>query len=73
MFWNPVFSFLKDAGKLSDSEMLRTFNNGIGMIAVVPEDVSEEIMDRLQGMNEKAFVIGKIVDRKTSKTQIKFI
>jgi len=68
----PVFSFLKDAGKISDSEMLRTFNNGIGMIAVVPEDVSEEIMDRLQGMNEKAFVIGKIVDRKTSKTQIKY-
>jgi len=70
---HPVFTFLKDAGNISDAEMLRTFNNGIGMIAVVPEEVSEEIMDRLQGMNEKAFLIGSVVDRKSSKTQVKFI
>jgi len=69
----PVFSFLKDAGKITDAEMLRTFNNGIGIIAVVPEDASEEIMDRLQGMNEKAFIIGTIVNRRTSKTQVKYI
>jgi phosphoribosylformylglycinamidine cyclo-ligase len=69
----PIFSFLQQAGKISDPEMLRTFNNGIGMIAVVPEEASQEILERLSGMNEKAYLIGTVVERKTSKTQIKWI
>jgi len=69
----PVFSFLQQAGKISVAEMLRTFNNGIGLIAVVPENFSQEIMERFSGMNEKAFLIGKVVERKTSKSQIKWI
>lgn len=69
----PIFSFLQQAGKISDMEMLRTFNNGIGMIAVVPEEASQEILERLSGMNEKAYLIGTVVERKTSKTQIKWI
>lgn len=69
----PVFSFLQQAGKISVAEMLRTFNNGIGLIAVVPEDFSQEIMERFSGMNEKAFLIGKVVERETSKSQIKWV
>ncbi len=69
----PVFSYLQQAGNVSETAMLRTFNNGIGLIAVVPEDCSQEIMERLSGMNEKAFLIGKVVERKTSKSQIKWV
>jgi phosphoribosylformylglycinamidine cyclo-ligase len=54
-------------------EMLRTFNNGIGMIAVVPEDAAQDVLERLVGMNEKAFLIGTVVERKTSKSQVKWI
>jgi phosphoribosylformylglycinamidine cyclo-ligase len=39
----PVFQFLKQAGNISDEEMFRTFNNGIGMIAVVPEKAVDEL------------------------------
>jgi phosphoribosylformylglycinamidine cyclo-ligase len=59
----PVFSFLKQAGNICDEEMLRTFNNGIGMVAVVPENAASEVIERLAGMNEKAFLIGEILDR----------
>ncbi len=69
----PVFSFLKKAGKISDTEMYRTFNNGIGMIVVVPEDAAQDVMERLSGMNEKVFIIGKVVERKTAKSQFKWI
>ncbi|MEJ2657656.1 MAG: phosphoribosylformylglycinamidine cyclo-ligase, partial [Desulfobacterales bacterium] len=31
----PVFGYLQQAGNISEKEMMRTFNNGIGMIAVV--------------------------------------
>jgi phosphoribosylformylglycinamidine cyclo-ligase len=69
----PIFTFLKKAGKIAETEMLRTFNNGIGMIAVVPEEAAQDVMQRLEGMNEKAFVIGRVVERKTSKSQVKWL
>ncbi|MBN1930456.1 MAG: phosphoribosylformylglycinamidine cyclo-ligase [Desulfobacterales bacterium] len=69
----PIFNFLQQAGNVSETEMLRTFNNGIGMIAVVPEKAAQDILERLTAMNEKAFVIGEIVERKNSTTQIEWI
>ncbi|MEA2077277.1 MAG: phosphoribosylformylglycinamidine cyclo-ligase, partial [Candidatus Marinimicrobia bacterium] len=62
----PVFKYLKDAGNVKDSEMWRTFNNGIGLIAVVPEDAAQDVVERVAGMNEKAYVIGEVVQKKKS-------
>jgi len=47
-----------------EPEMLRTFNNGIGMVAVVPESAAPEVIERLNAMNEPAFLIGEIIERK---------
>jgi phosphoribosylformylglycinamidine cyclo-ligase len=69
----PVFNFLQKAGNISEDEMMRTFNNGIGMVAIVPEKSTQEIMERLGAINEKAFVIGDIAERKSSAAQIKWI
>lgn len=69
----PVFTYLQQAGNISEREMMRTFNNGIGMIAVVPEDAAQEILERLIAMNEKAFAIGEIVERKDSGERIQWI
>ena len=59
----PVFPFLQKAGRIADGEMKRTFNNGIGMIAVVPEQATSDVVERLRGMGEKVFVIGEIIKR----------
>ncbi len=56
----PVFSFLKEKGNIPEEEMLRTFNNGIGMILVVRLKDVDDILSRLNTMGEKAFVIGEI-------------
>lgn len=69
----PVFTFLKEAGRISDHEMMRTFNNGIGMVAVVPEAAVVDVMSRLEAMKETAYVIGDVVDRKDSSSQIEWI
>ena len=69
----PVFNFLKEAGNISEAEMMKTFNNGIGMVAIVPEKSAQEIMERFSAINEKAFIIGDIAERKTSHEQIKWI
>jgi phosphoribosylformylglycinamidine cyclo-ligase len=60
----PVFAFLRDAGRVSEIEMLRTFNTGIGMVAIVPKPAVSDVLDRLAGMHEKAFVIGEVVERR---------
>lgn len=69
----PVFNFLQQAGNVSDKEMARTFNNGIGLIAVVSEKFAQEILERLNAVNEKGFVIGEVVERKNSDEQIKWV
>jgi phosphoribosylformylglycinamidine cyclo-ligase len=60
----PVFHFLQQAGNLSEAEMMRTFNNGIGMVLIVPETHAQDVLDRLSGMDESAFVIGETVERR---------
>ena len=67
-----VFNFLREAGNITEPEMMRTFNNGIGFIAIVPEDSTQEIVERLVAVNEKAFVIGEIVERKDSKERMEW-
>lgn len=68
-----VFPFLKKAGNISGKEMMRTFNNGIGMIAIVPENSAQEMLDRLSAMKEKGFIIGEIIERKKSARRVKWV
>ena len=69
----PVFGYLKKAGNISAQEMMRTFNNGIGMVAVVHEKDTQEILDRLIAMKENAFVIGEVIDRKEPGERVKWV
>jgi phosphoribosylformylglycinamidine cyclo-ligase len=69
----PVFTFLQEAARLSKREMMRTFNNGIGLILVVPERATVRILEFLTAMDEKAYVIGSIVERKKGSHQIGWV
>jgi phosphoribosylformylglycinamidine cyclo-ligase len=57
----PIFRALQDAGNVADEEMLRTFNNGIGMILAVPAGEVQGVIVRLKRWKEKAYPIGEIV------------
>jgi phosphoribosylformylglycinamidine cyclo-ligase len=69
----PIFTYLQTAGNISKKEMRRTFNNGIGMIAVVHEKNAQEIIDRLIAMKENAFFIGEVVERKGSEERVQWV
>jgi phosphoribosylformylglycinamidine cyclo-ligase len=56
----PIFTYLKEKGNIPEEEMLRTFNNGVGMVLVVRPKEVEDILSRLNSLGEKAFVIGDI-------------
>ena len=69
----PIFSFLKEMGNISEDEMLRTFNNGIGMILIVRAKEAEDILARLRSMGEKVFMIGEIGKSEKEQERIEFI
>jgi phosphoribosylformylglycinamidine cyclo-ligase len=69
----PIFKFLQDAGNVTDAEMMRTFNNGIGMIAVVPEQAAQDVLQRLNGAEVQAFLMGEVVEKKDSEERIAWI
>ena len=67
----PIFSFLQQAGNISEKEMARAFNMGLGMIIVVPDNAVLDVLQRVEAMNDRAFVIGEIRDcRETNKRLI---
>jgi phosphoribosylformylglycinamidine cyclo-ligase len=69
----PIFEYLKKAGNISEREMRRTFNNGIGFIAVVHEKDAQEIIDWLTVMKENVFVIGEVVERKEGDERVQWV
>jgi len=59
----PIFDWLRRHGGVSETEMLRTFNCGIGMVVCVPEQLAESALTRLRGTGEAAWRIGTIEKR----------
>jgi phosphoribosylformylglycinamidine cyclo-ligase len=69
----PIFSFLKEKGNIPEEEMLRTFNNGVGMILVVRSKEVDDILARLRSFGERAFVIGEVGRTDREQEKIEFI
>ena len=58
-----VFGWLSRVGGMSEREMLRTFNCGVGMlVAVAPED-AEKLVASLTASGEIAAIVGKLTER----------
>ena len=58
-----VFSWLARTGGVAPNEMLRTFNCGVGMIAVVSPDKADEVAAVLEAEGETVFRLGRMVAR----------
>jgi len=57
----PIFSLIQKEGKISDEEMYRTFNMGIGMVLIVRVDKTEQIINELGQIDFPSYIIGKVV------------
>ena len=56
----PIFEHLRELGNVEQDEMLRTFNMGIGLIAVIPAEKYNRAKGILERASEKCYLIGKI-------------
>ena len=61
--WNipPLFELLRRLGNVSDREMYRTFNMGIGMVIVCSPEHAETIETHLRNQRETCYRIGSVV------------
>jgi phosphoribosylformylglycinamidine cyclo-ligase len=58
-----VFGWLARQGGVSEAEMLRTFNCGVGMTVIAAQAEADQVMDALRAEGEAPYVIGRLVPR----------
>jgi phosphoribosylformylglycinamidine cyclo-ligase len=68
----PIFGLMQRLGEISESEMLRVFNCGIGMLLVVPPEQAEEILERTPALGERIYRIGAIEARDPDEPALVF-
>jgi phosphoribosylformylglycinamidine cyclo-ligase len=58
-----VFRWIKDTGGIAPAEMARTFNCGLGMVAVVAPERAAELTAVLEDAGERVWRVGRLVAR----------
>ena len=65
-----IFELLRQGGHIPEEEMYRTFNYGIGMILVVSPGDVEDVIGRLAGLGDQAYLIGEINKAETASVEL---
>jgi len=68
----PVFSWLSKTGGVSQDEMLRTFNCGVGMVVVVDAGKADEAMEALLAAGQQAVFLGEIVAEQSGTPRVRY-
>lgn len=56
----PIFDLLQEKGKLVRQEMFNIFNMGIGLVMAVDSEIIHPLLERLEQLGEKAYLIGRV-------------
>jgi phosphoribosylformylglycinamidine cyclo-ligase len=65
-----IFDWLQNNGNITDHEMFRTFNCGVGLIVVLPESHAQKAIEKLNLLGEKAWLLGSIATRTENEVQV---
>jgi phosphoribosylformylglycinamidine cyclo-ligase len=57
----PVFKWLAQQGGLAELELLRTFNCGVGMVAIVRGEAVDQVADVLTQAGERVALLGEVI------------
>ena len=58
----PIFELIQKAGNIPERDMFNTFNMGVGMSVVVPEQEADEALAILRANGQDAYVIGHVAE-----------
>ncbi|MHA1238371.1 MAG: phosphoribosylformylglycinamidine cyclo-ligase [Candidatus Odinarchaeia archaeon] len=65
-----IFKVIQNAGKVSDKEMYRTFNMGVGFCIISPKNTVDTIIDMCRKRGTEAYEIGRIIKEDVVKINI---
>jgi phosphoribosylformylglycinamidine cyclo-ligase len=68
----PVFKWLAETGGIAEKEMLRTFNCGVGMIAVVEPRKADAVIEVLRREGETVLRLGEVVAATKGKPRVSY-
>ncbi len=68
----PIFQYLQRTGSIPMTDMMRTFNNGLGLVIVVSEQDVNEVLLLLKAMGETAYHIGSVEARDEKQEIVQF-
>jgi phosphoribosylformylglycinamidine cyclo-ligase len=68
----PVFRFLQTAGKVSDADMLRTFNCGVGMVVALPRSEVAELIAHFEAADIPSWEMGSIIEAQEGQEPVVF-
>ena len=68
-----VFNWLQTQGGISQPEMLRTFNCGIGMVILVAEDPADKICQALAESGESVYRLGRVIEQSNSTSRVNYL
>jgi len=57
----PLFRLIQRLGTVPEEDMRRTFNLGIGLVAIVPRSGVEAVLETLEGLGEKPIPLGNVL------------
>jgi len=65
-----IFQWLQEQGNVAESDMLTTFNCGIGMVVCVAKEDQQAAYDALTGLGEAVVVLGEIIPSSNEKPSV---
>jgi phosphoribosylformylglycinamidine cyclo-ligase len=65
-----IFKFLADKGNVPADEMYRTFNMGIGLMAIVDDSEANDILHHFSAVGEEPYIIGEIATRENGDPEV---
>ena len=68
-----VFNWLQTRGGITQQEMLRTFNCGVGMVILVAEASADEICRALTESGEPVYRLGRVIKQSDSTPRVNYI
>ncbi len=68
--WPAIFSWLQEKGNVTEHEMYRTFNCGVGLVIALPKEQAEDAVALLNNAGEKAWVLGHIANATADQEQV---
>ena len=68
--WEALFQWVQKTGGVTDREMYRTFNCGVGMTVIIPKECAHDAIAFLEEIGEKAWLLGEVRAMKNSDKPI---